>query len=31
MTLNFIQIYPVSEDYLPKIPVERRGKYPKPL
>jgi hypothetical protein len=24
----FIQIYPVSEGYLRKIPVERRGKYP---
>jgi hypothetical protein len=24
--LNFIQIYPVSEGYLRKIPVERRGK-----
>jgi hypothetical protein len=23
----FIQIYPVSEGYLRKIPVERRGKY----
>jgi hypothetical protein len=27
----FIQIYPVSEGYLRKIPVERRGKYPEPL
>jgi hypothetical protein len=26
-----IQIYPVSEGYLRKIPVERRGKYPEPL
>ena len=25
---DFIQIYPVSEGYLRKIPVERRGKYP---
>ena len=25
---DYIQIYPVSEDYLRKIPVERRGKYP---
>ena len=29
--VNFIQIYPVSEGYLRKIPVERRGKYPEPL
>jgi hypothetical protein len=29
--INFIQIYPVSEGYLRKIPVERRGKYPEPL
>ena len=28
---NIMQIYPVSEGYLRKIPVERRGKYPKPL
>jgi hypothetical protein len=27
-TSYFIQIYPVSEGYLRKIPVERRGKYP---
>ena len=26
----FIQIYPVSECYLRKIPVERRGKFPEP-
>ena len=26
-----IQLYPVSEGYLRKIPVERRGKYPEPL
>jgi hypothetical protein len=26
----YIQIYPVSECYLRKIPVERRGKYPEP-
>jgi hypothetical protein len=25
---DFIQIYPVSEGYLRKILVERRGKYP---
>jgi hypothetical protein len=24
----FMQVYPVSEGYLRKIPVERRGKYP---
>ena len=24
---SFIQIYPVSEGYLRKIPVERRGKF----
>jgi hypothetical protein len=29
--LLFIQIYPISEDYLRKIPVERRGKYPESL
>ena len=29
--VNFIQIYPVSEGYLRKIPVERRGKYAEPL
>jgi hypothetical protein len=28
---NYIQIYPVSEGYLRKIPVERRGKYPELL
>jgi hypothetical protein len=28
---NYIQIHPVSEGYLRKIPVERRGKYPEPL
>jgi hypothetical protein len=28
---TIIQIYPVSEGYLRKIPVERRGKYPEPL
>ena len=28
---NIIQIYPVSEGYLRKILVERRGKYPEPL
>jgi hypothetical protein len=27
----FIHIYPVSEGYLRKIPVERRGKYPEPV
>jgi hypothetical protein len=27
---NF-NIYPVSEGYLRKIPVERRSKYPEPL
>jgi hypothetical protein len=27
----FIQIYPVSEGYLRKIPVERTCKYPEPL
>ena len=27
----YIQIYPISEGYLRKIPVERRGKYPEPL
>ena len=27
----YIQIYPVSEGYLRKTPVERRGKYPEPL
>ena len=26
--VNIIQIYPVSEGYLRKIQVERRGKYP---
>jgi hypothetical protein len=26
-----IQIYPVSEGYLRKISVQRRGKYPGPL
>ena len=30
-TVYYIQIYPVSEGYLRKIPVERRGKYPEPL
>jgi hypothetical protein len=28
---NIKQIYPVSEGYLQKIPVERSGKYPEPL
>ena len=28
---GYIQIYPVSEGYLRKMPVERRGKYPEPL
>ena len=27
----YIQIYPISEGYLRKIPVKRRGKYPEPL
>ena len=31
MIIYYIQIYPVSEGYLRKIPVERRGKYPEPL
>ena len=31
MFKGYIQIYPVSEGYLRKIPVERRGKYPEPL
>ena len=29
--MYYIQIYPVSEGILRKIPVERRGKYPEPL
>ena len=29
--MYYIQIYPVSEGYLQKIPVERRGKYPESL
>ena len=29
--LFFMQIYPVSEGYLRKIPVEKRGKYPESL
>ena len=28
---TYIQIYPVSEGYLGKIPVEMRGKYPESL
>jgi hypothetical protein len=31
IVVYFIQIYPVSEGYLRKILVERRGKYPEPL
>jgi hypothetical protein len=31
LLLNIIQIYPVSEGYLRKIPVSRRGKCPSPL